>query len=95
MWDTPGVFHVKVYYTKCSLYPCVTKGTDRPKNKKVTPIQRMTGHFFLWRRLMFIALHRINHIALRQIRCYFRGLLIAAWAAASRAMGTRKGEQET
>ena len=25
----------------------------------------------------------------------YRGFLIAAWAAARRAMGTRKGEQET
>ena len=32
----------------------------------MTPIQRMAGHFFLWRRLSVIAPHRINHIALRQ-----------------------------
>ena len=79
MWDTPGVFHVKVYYTKCSLYPCVTKGTDRPKNKKVTPIQRMAGHFFLWRRLMFSALYRINHIALRHENTIPTQSSLGAW----------------
>ena len=28
-------------------------------------------------------------------KCYFLGFLMAAWAAAKRAMGTRKGLQDT
>ena len=42
-----------------------------------------------------IAPHRINPVALRQIEAFAQPSLIAAWAAASRAMGTRKGEQDT
>ena len=49
--------------------------------------REMQGHFFLWRRLVVIAL--------RQRFSGYLGFAIAAWAAASRAMGTRKGEQDT
>ena len=56
---------------------------------------RMAGHFFLWRRLMFSVLHRLNHNALRQTPPHYLGFLIAACAAANLAMGTRKGEQDT
>ena len=64
------------------------------KHKKVTSHRQMQGHFFLWRKLALIV-HRTNHIALGQTGDAYCSSLMAAWAAASRAMGTRKGEQET
>ena len=37
-------------YHLCNIY---FSNKAYPKGKKVTPIRRMAGHFFLWRRLVF------------------------------------------
>ena len=43
----------------------------------------------------FILLMKFYVCSLKLSRNYLRGFLIAAWAAARRAIGTRKGEQLT
>ena len=48
--------------------------------------------FLLWKPRRFIMLYSCF---LKPSRDYLRGFLIAAWAAARRAIGTRKGEQLT
>ncbi len=73
----------------------VCEGEDSLKNKKVTPHREMQGHLFSMSGLTLIAQIRTNYFAPRQKYYFVLGFLIAAWAAARRAIGTRKGEQET
>ena len=53
------------YSAECSENPYIRQGKDSPEDKNKTPHREMQGLIFLCRRLSVIALHRINHIALR------------------------------
>lgn len=46
----------------------------RSEGQKVTPHREMQGHFFLCRRLVLSAPHRVNHAALRQKRALLPGV---------------------
>ena len=71
------------------------KGKDNPKDKNKTPHLSMQGLIFLCRSQFSLPFYRINFRALRQKMVFAYLCDIAACAAASRAIGTLNGEQET